>query len=114
MNKKLYVGNLNYNTTEERLRELFEQYGKVMSAKVVTDFNTGMSRGFGFIEMSTFVVKQHAPHPTLHFIVLHLHGLHARLQPILPLRFPDSYSYRIPPYLFPPTMECRAYRARAH
>ena len=53
VNKKLYVGNLNYNTTEERLRELFEQYGKVMSAKVVTDFNTGMSRGFGFIEMST-------------------------------------------------------------
>lgn len=53
MNKKLYVGNMNYDTSEERLRELFEQYGKVMSAKVVTDFNTGMSRGFGFVEMST-------------------------------------------------------------
>ena len=53
MNKKLYIGNLSYDTSEERLKELFEQHGTVVSAKVVTDFNTGMSRGFGFVEMST-------------------------------------------------------------
>ena len=47
---KLYVGNLPYNTTEEDLRSLFSQYGNVESVAVVTDRDTGRSRGFGFVE----------------------------------------------------------------
>lgn len=51
MATKLYVGNLNYRTTDDALRELFEQYGEVASATVVTDRTTGRSKGFGFVEM---------------------------------------------------------------
>jgi RNA recognition motif-containing protein len=47
---KLYVGNLPYNTTEEDLRNLFSQYGNVDNVAVVTDRDTGRSRGFGFVE----------------------------------------------------------------
>lgn len=47
----IYVGNLPWSTTEEALRELFEAYGEVDSAKVITDRETGRSRGFGFVEM---------------------------------------------------------------
>jgi len=53
MAKKLYVGNLSYNTTEDGLRNLFAGFGTVASAKVITDRDTGKSKGFGFIEMST-------------------------------------------------------------
>ncbi len=53
MNKKLYVGNLNFETSEDRLRELFAQYGTVASANLITDRYSGSSRGFGFVEMST-------------------------------------------------------------
>jgi len=49
---KLYVGNLPYNTTEEDLRNLFSQYGSVDSVAVVTDRDTGRSRGFGFVEFA--------------------------------------------------------------
>jgi RNA recognition motif-containing protein len=52
MAKNLYVGNLNYDTTQERLQELFEAYGEVVSANVITDRDTGRSRGFGFVEMA--------------------------------------------------------------
>lgn len=48
----IYVGNLPWNTTEESLRSLFEEYGEVQSAKVITDRETGRSRGFGFVEMA--------------------------------------------------------------
>ena len=48
----IYVGNLSYNTREDGLRELFESYGEVVSVNVVTDRNTGQSRGFGFVEMA--------------------------------------------------------------
>lgn len=48
---KLYVGNLAYSTDEDMLRKTFEQYGEVESANVVTDRDTGRSKGFGFIEM---------------------------------------------------------------
>ncbi|MEZ4438211.1 MAG: RNA-binding protein [Polyangiaceae bacterium] len=49
--KNIYVGNLPFQTTEEDLRGLFEQYGDVQRASVVTDRETGRSRGFGFVEM---------------------------------------------------------------
>jgi len=52
MAKKLYVGNLSYSTTEDDLRETFSKVGEVLSAKVITDRDTGRSKGFGFIEMA--------------------------------------------------------------
>ena len=52
MSKKLYVGNLAFGTTQADLEELFGQYGTVTSASVVTDRETGRSRGFGFVEMA--------------------------------------------------------------
>ena len=51
MTKKLYVGNLNYATTEEPLRALFAPHGTVQSCSVIMDRETGRSRGFGFVEM---------------------------------------------------------------
>ena len=53
MSKKLYVGNLSYNTTEDGLRNLFAGFGTVASAKIIVDRETGNSKGFGFIEMET-------------------------------------------------------------
>ena len=53
MAKKLYVGNLSYNSTEEGLRALFSNYGNVVSAKIVFDRDTGNSKGFGFVEMES-------------------------------------------------------------
>ncbi|MCL2762136.1 MAG: RNA-binding protein [Treponema sp.] len=53
MAKKLYVGNLSYNTTEDGLRNIFAAYGNVVSAKIITDRDTGNSKGFGFIEMGS-------------------------------------------------------------
>ena len=50
---KLYVGNLPWSVTDSDLEELFTQYGPVQSARVVTDRDSGRSRGFGFVEMST-------------------------------------------------------------
>ena len=52
MSKNIYVGNLTFQTTADDLRELFAQYGTVTSAQVVSDRDTGRSRGFGFVEMS--------------------------------------------------------------
>ena len=51
MNKKLYVGSLPFSTTEEELHELFSSYGPIASVRIVTDKFTGMSKGFGFVEM---------------------------------------------------------------
>jgi len=51
MAKRLYVGNLSYSVTSDQLQELFEQYGTVRSAQVLSDRETGRSRGFGFVEM---------------------------------------------------------------
>ena len=50
---KIYVGNLSYQTTEQGLQELFAGYGQVESAAIVLDRETGRSRGFGFIEMTS-------------------------------------------------------------
>ena len=52
MAKKLYVGNLPYTVSEEELRELFEKFGEVQSAKIIKDNATGRSKGFGFVEMA--------------------------------------------------------------
>jgi|SRR5262245_2207150 RNA recognition motif-containing protein len=53
MAHKLFVGGLNFATSNERLRELFAEAGQVDSATVVTDRDTGRSRGFGFVEMGS-------------------------------------------------------------
>jgi len=53
MGKKLYVGGLSYDTAEETLKQTFAQAGTVESAKVIMDRDSGRSKGFGFVEMST-------------------------------------------------------------
>ncbi|HEV3040195.1 MAG TPA: RNA-binding protein [Candidatus Angelobacter sp.] len=50
--KKIYVGNFSFSMTEEELRSMFEPYGSVESASLVTDRDTGRSRGFGFVAMT--------------------------------------------------------------
>ncbi len=52
MSRKIYVGNLNYQTTEETLNSVFSQYGEVVSAVIIKDRFTEQSKGFGFIEMA--------------------------------------------------------------
>lgn len=47
----IYVGNLSYDVTDDKLREVFEAYGEVSSAKVISDKYSGRSKGFGFVEM---------------------------------------------------------------
>ena len=53
MGKKLYVGNLPFSIREQELHDMFAQCGQVESAKVITDRDTGRSKGFGFVEMSS-------------------------------------------------------------
>ncbi len=53
MENRLYVGNLSYSTTEEDLRELFSNAGTVNSVSIITDRDSGRSKGFGFVEMSS-------------------------------------------------------------
>jgi RNA recognition motif-containing protein len=53
MGKKLYVGNLSYATKSADLEQLFAQHGSVQSAEVITDRDSGRSKGFGFVEMGT-------------------------------------------------------------
>ena len=50
--KKIYIGNFSFNMTEQELKSLFEPYGAVESATLVTDRDTGRSRGFGFVSMT--------------------------------------------------------------
>ncbi len=52
MAKKLYVGNLTYDTTEDNLVELFSEYGEILSAQIIIDRDTNRSKGFGFVEMA--------------------------------------------------------------
>jgi RNA recognition motif-containing protein len=56
----IYVANLSFNITDDDLRELFEAYGNVSSAKVIMDRMTGRSRGFGFVEMDNDTEAQKA------------------------------------------------------
>jgi cold-inducible RNA-binding protein len=60
MEVKLYVGNLSYSTGEEELRTLFAQAGTVASVAVIKDRDTGQSKGFGFVEMTTQAEAQKA------------------------------------------------------
>ncbi len=53
MSKKLFVGNLSWDTTDAKLSEFFAQCGTVVSANVIVNRHTGRSKGFGFVEMST-------------------------------------------------------------
>lgn len=52
MSAKLFVGNLSYETTSDEIRDLFSEVGAVESCQVITDRDTGRSKGFGFVEMS--------------------------------------------------------------
>jgi RNA recognition motif-containing protein len=58
--KNIFVGNLSYDSTEEAVRAIFEQYGAVNSARVMTDRETGRSRGFAFVEMENEAEAEHA------------------------------------------------------
>ncbi len=53
MGNKLYVGNLSYSASEENLSQTFSECGSVASVKIITDRETGRSKGFGFVEMSS-------------------------------------------------------------
>lgn len=53
MSTNLFVGNLTFATTSSELENLFAEYGEVQSAQVITDRDTGRSRGFGFVEMAS-------------------------------------------------------------
>lgn len=50
---QIYVGNMNYGMSEENLKDVFAAYGEVVSTKIIIDRDTGRSKGFGFVEMST-------------------------------------------------------------
>lgn len=52
MAKKIYIGNLNYATTDDSLKSTFEQYGEVLSAVIIKDRDTAQSKGFGFVELA--------------------------------------------------------------
>ena len=52
MTKKMYVGNINYETKEDQLNEAFGEYGEVVSVNIITDKFSGKSRGFAFVEMT--------------------------------------------------------------
>lgn len=60
MGKKLYVGNLSFDVRDSNLQEMFEAHGTVQSAQVITDRDTGRSKGFGFVEMGSDVEAQAA------------------------------------------------------
>ena len=62
MNKKLYIGNLPYSATAEEIRALFEQVGEITDVAVISDRETGRSKGFGFVEMATEDLAQEAIH----------------------------------------------------
>ncbi len=58
--KRIYVGNLAFQTTEDQLRAMFASYGQVDSVNLITDRSTGQSRGFGFVEMSDDAAAERA------------------------------------------------------
>ncbi|HVZ67265.1 MAG TPA: RNA-binding protein [Patescibacteria group bacterium] len=60
MTNKLFIGSLEYSTTDAQLQELFATIGNVLSAKVIVDRDTGVGKGFGFVEMETPELAQEA------------------------------------------------------
>jgi len=60
MSNKIYVGNLSFNVLDDVLSGLFEKFGTVLSCKIITDRDSGRSKGFGFVEMSTAEEAQEA------------------------------------------------------
>lgn len=60
MGKKIYVGNLSYSLNDQSLVDVFSEFGNVESARIVTDRESGRSKGFGFVEMSTEDEAQNA------------------------------------------------------
>lgn len=56
----IYAGNLSYQLTDDELRQTFEQYGEVSSAKIIMDRETGQSKGFGFVEMPDATAAEEA------------------------------------------------------
>lgn len=60
MGTKLYIGNLAFSATEDSINELFSRHGSVASCQLITDRDTGRSKGFGFVEMSTAEEAQNA------------------------------------------------------
>jgi cold-inducible RNA-binding protein len=60
MGKKLYVGNLSYSVNDSSLQQHFAEFGSIQSAKVMTDRDSGRSKGFGFVEMSSDAEAQAA------------------------------------------------------
>jgi RNA recognition motif-containing protein len=60
MNSRLFVGNLSFNTSEEAIRDAFAEFGEIVEAKLVTDRDTGRSRGFAFVEMTSADAAQKA------------------------------------------------------
>ena len=58
--KKLYVGNLSYNTTSDALKTAFGEFGEIVDAVIITDRNTGRSKGFGFVEFADEAMAQKA------------------------------------------------------
>ena len=60
MSKKLFVGSLSWDTTDDGLRQAFERFGEIVEAKVITDRDTGRSRGFGFVTFDDADAAQNA------------------------------------------------------
>jgi len=60
MGKKLYVGNLTYSVSDDSLQQYFSEFGTIVSAKIIMDRDSGRSKGFGFVEMSTDAEAQAA------------------------------------------------------
>jgi cold-inducible RNA-binding protein len=60
MGKRIYVGNMSYNTTESALRSLFAEYGEIESVNIITDRDTGRPKGFAFVEMASEQAAQAA------------------------------------------------------
>jgi RNA recognition motif-containing protein len=60
MSNKLFVGGLSWNTTDEGLREAFSRFGEIIEAKVISDRETGRSRGFGFVTLADSAAAQNA------------------------------------------------------
>ena len=90
METKLYVGNLSYNTTDNDLRALFEQAGTVTSVDLIKDRDTGMSKGFAFVQMGS---QQEAEQAIKLFNGYELDNRQIKVNPARPKEESGSRSY---------------------